>query len=140
AFNSIFTPVYRGTDAVISGKSAFDLSSNNGVQDPSFDQSLLAKVRALPEVGAAIGGVGGEAQIIGSNGKVIQFGGAPNLGFSVDPTQPQFNSLTLVQGNWPKAGQFVVDTSTAGKKDIKIGDTIRVQAQGQAIPLRVSGL
>ncbi len=140
AFDNIFTGVYRGTDAVISGKSAFDLGSDSNVQVPAFDQSLLQKVRALPEVGAAIGGVAGEAQLIGSNGKVIQFGGAPNLGFSVDPSQPQFNSLTLVDGKWPGPGQFVVDTSTAGKKDIKIGDTIRVQAQGRAIPLRVSGL
>ena len=140
AFDNIFTGVYRGTDAVISGKSAFDLGSDSNVQVPAFDQSLLPKVRALPEVGAAIGGVAGEAQLIGSNGKVIQFGGAPNLGFSVDPSQPQFNSLTLVDGKWPGPGQFVVDTSTAGKKDIKIGDTIRVQAQGRAIPLRVSGL
>ena len=140
AFDNIFTGVYRGTDAVVTGKSAFDLSDGGGVTVPAFDESLLPKVRALPEVSAAIGGVGGEAQLIGSNGKVIQFGGAPNLGFSVDPTQPQFNSLTLVEGKWPGPGQFVVDTSTAGKKDIKIGDTIRVQAQGSAIPLRVSGL
>ena len=140
AFDNIFTGVYRGTDAVISGKSAFDLGGDSNVQVPAFDQSLLPKVRALPEVGAAIGGVAGEAQLIGSNGKVIQFGGAPNLGFSVDPSQPQFNSLTLVDGKWPGPGQFVVDTSTAGKKDIKIGDTIRVQAQGRATPLRVSGL
>ena len=42
--------------------------------------------------------VGGDAQLIGKNGKAIVFGGAPNLGFSVDPTQPDFNSLTLVSG------------------------------------------
>src|SRR6266542_4142110 len=70
----------------------------------------------------------------------IVFGVAPNLGFSVDPSQPQFNSLTIVEGRWPRAGQFVVDTSTAGKKHIEIGDTLRVQAQGSAVPLRVSGL
>jgi len=140
AFDNIFTGVYRGTDAVISGKSAFELSDEGGVTVPAFDESLLPKVRELPEVAAAIGGVGGEAQLIGSNGKVIQFGGAPNLGFSVDPSQPQFNTLTLAEGKWPGAGQFVVDTSTAGKKDIKIGDVISVQAQGSAIPLRVSGL
>jgi putative ABC transport system permease protein len=141
AFDNIFTGVYRGTDAVVSGKSAFDLGGGDGsVQEPSFDESLLPKIRALPDVSAAIGGVAGEAQLIGSNGKVIQFGGAPNLGFSVDPTQPQFNSLTLVEGRWPGANEFVVDTSTAGKKEIKIGDTIRVQAQGSATPLRVSGL
>jgi putative ABC transport system permease protein len=140
AFDNIFTGVYRGTDAAVTGKAAFDLGNDGAVQPPSFDESLLPKVRELPAVAAAIGGVGGEAQLIGSNGKVIQFGGAPNLGFSVDPSQPQFNSLTLVEGKWPGSRQFVVDTSTAGKKDIKIGDTIRVQAQGSAIPLRVSGL
>jgi len=140
AFDNIFTGVYRGTDAAITGKAAFDLGNNTTVQPPSFDESLLPKVRELPAVAAAIGGVGGEAQLIGSNGKVIQFGGAPNLGFSVDPSYPQFNSLALVEGKWPGPGEFVVDTSTAGKKDIRIGDTIRVQAQGSAIPLRVSGL
>jgi putative ABC transport system permease protein len=140
AFDNIFSGIYRGTDAVISGKAAFDLSDESGVEPPSFDQSLLAKVRALPDVAAAIGGVAGEAQLIGSNGKVIQFGGAPNLGFSVDPSQPRFNSLTLVSGSWPGRNEVVIDQGTAGKKDIAVGSTIRVQAQGRAIQMRVSGL
>jgi putative ABC transport system permease protein len=140
AFHHIFTGIYAGTDAAITGKSAFDLSGNSNIQVPSFDESLLPRVRALPAVADAVGGVGGTAQIIGSNGKVIQFGGAPNLGFSVDPTRPRFNTLTLVQGRWPGAGQFVVDTSTAGKKNLAIGDRLKVQAQGRAIPMRISGL
>ena len=142
AFDNIFTGIYRGTDAVVSGKAAFDVSNDGSVQVPSFNESLLQKVRALPDVAGAIGGVAGQTQLIGANGKVIQFGGAPNLGFSVDPTQPQFNSLTLApgQGSWPGPNQVVVDTSTAGKKHIRIGDTLRVQAQGSAITMRVSGL
>jgi putative ABC transport system permease protein len=116
AFDNVFTGIYRGTDAAITGKAAFDVSGGNGVQVPSFDQSLLQRVRQLPNIQAAVGGVGGEAQLIGRNGKVVQFGGAPNLGFSVDPSQPQFNSLTLVKGRWPGTGQMVVDESTAGKK------------------------
>ena len=140
AFDAIFTQSYRGTDAVITGKSAFDLSSDGNTTAPSFDESLLPEVKALPDVKAAIGGVGGEAQLIGKNGKAIVFGGAPNLGFSVDPTQPQFNSLTLVGGAWPKSGEVVVDESTAGKKDIKIGQQIGVQAQGPVEQFRVSGL
>jgi putative ABC transport system permease protein len=140
AFDAIFTQSYRGTDAVITGKSAFDLSSEGTTTDPSFDESLLPAVKALPDVKAAIGGVGGEAQLIGKNGKAIVFGGAPNLGFSVDPTQPQFNSLTLVGGAWPKSGEVVVDESTAGKKDIRIGQKIGVQAEGPVEQFRVSGL
>jgi len=140
AFDSIFTTIYRGTDAVITGKSAFDLSDESGVQPPSFDESLLATVRDLPAVDAAVGGVGGEAQLIGRNGKVIQFGGAPNIGFSIDPSQPRFNSVVLKQGSWPSTDQVAVDTSTASKKDIEVGDQLRVQGEGIAVAMQVSGL
>ena len=140
AFDAIFTQTYRGTDAVISGKSAFDLSSNGLTTAPPFDESLLAKVKQLPDVRAAIGGVGGEAQLIGKNGKAIVFGGAPNLGFSVDPSQPEFNSLKLVDGRWPKTGEVVVDESTARKKKIEVGQLLGVQAEGPIERLRVSGL
>jgi putative ABC transport system permease protein len=140
AFDAIFTQTYQGTDAVISGKSAFDLSTNGLTTAPPFDQSLLAKVKSLPEVRAAIGGVGGEAQLIGKNGKAIVFGGAPNLGFSVDPSQPEFNSLKLVDGRWPKKDEVVVDESTARKKHIEVGQIVGVQAEGPIERLRVSGL
>ena len=138
AFSSIFQGIYRGTDAAITGKSA--LGGDSNIDLPSFDEELLGKVRALPGVGAAIGGVGGEAHIIGKNGKSISFGGAPNLGFSVDPTQARFNSLTLSRGAWPRAGEVVIDQSTASKKDIEVGSTVHIQARGDAEPFRVSGL
>ena len=47
AFHSIFTETRAGSDAVISGKSAFDVSGDSGVSEPTFDESLLPKVRAL---------------------------------------------------------------------------------------------
>jgi putative ABC transport system permease protein len=140
AFDAIFTQSYRGTDAVISGKSAFDLSSNGLTTAPPFDQSLLPEVQALPDVSAAIGGVGGEAHLIGKNGKAIVFGGAPNLGFSVDPAHPEFNSLILVSGRWPRAGEVVVDESTAGKKDLAVGQQLGIQAEGPIERFRISGL
>ena len=48
ALDSIFTTIYQGTDAVITGDTAFDVSEDSGVVIPSFDESLLAKVQALP--------------------------------------------------------------------------------------------
>jgi putative ABC transport system permease protein len=95
AFDTIFSDIYRGTDATITGKSPFDVSDGSGSTVPPFDEGLLADVRELPDVADAIGGIGGEAQLIGKDGKAIVFGGAPNLGFSVDPTKPDFNTLTL---------------------------------------------
>ena len=89
---------------------------------------------------AAIGGVQGDAHLIGKDGKAIVYGGAPNIGFSVDPTQPQFNSLTLAEGAWPKAGEVIVDKSTAGKEHFTVGQTIGIQSRGPVEKFRISGI
>jgi putative ABC transport system permease protein len=140
AFGGIFTEIYSGTDATVTGKAAFDLSNQSNTTPPPFDESLLGRVRGLPDVADAVGGVAGYTHLIGPNGKVIVFGGAPNLGFSIDPTRPAFNTLTLTQGAWPKAGEVVIDKSTAGKKDLSVGEVIGVQANGPARQMRISGL
>jgi putative ABC transport system permease protein len=140
AFDSIFSENYKNTDAAITGKPAFDLSDDGTGQAPAFNESLLASVKTLPEVGAAGGAVSGEAQLIGKDGKAIVFGGAPNLGFSVNPDLPQFNSLALVDGAWPAADEVVIDTKSAKEKGFAVGDTIGVQARDAAQRMRISGL
>jgi putative ABC transport system permease protein len=140
AFHSIFSQTYKNTDAAITGKSAISNNQSNTTTPASFNQDLLAKVRALPEVGAAVGGVSAEAQLIGSDGKAIVFGGAPNLGFSIDPDHPEFDSLSLADGSWPAAGEVVVDRATADKKHLKVGEMVGVQARGPVRQLRISGL
>ncbi|HEY1564666.1 MAG TPA: FtsX-like permease family protein [Gaiellaceae bacterium] len=139
AFGGIFTSVYRGTDATVTGKSAFDLSGSGTTTAPPFDQSLLPLIRGLPDVADAVGGVGGNAHLV-LHGKVVHFGGAPNLGFSVDPTRPELNTLTLVDGSWPKQNQLVIDQATAHKKDLQVGQTIGVQANGPTLRMTISGL
>ena len=140
AFHSIFFETRQGSDAVISGKSAFDISGDSGVTAPSFDQSLLERVRGLSDVGEAEGSVNGEAQLIGKDGKAIVYGGAPNLGFSIANGNSPFNPLQLVSGSWPGANEVVVDKSTASKEHIKLGQEIGVQAIGPVERLRVSGI
>ncbi|HEX6973010.1 MAG TPA: ABC transporter permease, partial [Vicinamibacterales bacterium] len=139
AFGGIFTSVYRGTDATVTGKSAFNLSDNGTTTAPPFDQSLLPLIRNLPDVADAVGGVGGNAHLV-LDGKVVHFGGAPNLGFSVDPKRPELNSLTLVDGRWPGANQVVIDQATAHKKDLQVGQSIGVQANGPTLRMKISGL
>ncbi|HZT84847.1 MAG TPA: FtsX-like permease family protein [Gaiellaceae bacterium] len=138
AFGGIFTQVYRGTDATVTGKSAFTLSGQNNTTAPPFDQSLLPVIRGLPGVADAVGGVGGIAHLV-VGGKVVHFGGAPNLGFSVDPTRPELNTLTLVDGRWPGRNQVVIDEATAHKKSLRVGQAIGVQANGPTLRMRISG-
>ena len=139
AFNSIFNDVRKGSNAVISGKTAFDISTDVGASAPTLPDSLLGTVRGLPDVEAAEGSVDGQSQLIGKNGKAIVYGGAPNLGFSIASGASRFNPLTLVEGSWPQRGDVVIDESTAKKEHFKIGQSVGVQAEGPARRLRISG-
>jgi putative ABC transport system permease protein len=140
AFDSIFSDVYRNTDATITAKSPFDISGDSGTAEASFDESLLPKVKELPDVQDAIGGVASESTQFIKDGESIAYGGAPNLGFSVDPSKPRFNSLALVLGAWPGPGEVVVDKSTADKEDLTVGSTIGVQAEGPVETMTISGI
>jgi putative ABC transport system permease protein len=140
AFDSIFTDVRQGSNVVVTGKSAFDLGDDTGVTDPPFSETLLPKIRALPDVSQAEGSVDGQAQLIGRDGKAIVYGGAPNLGFSIENPDSPFNPLSLVSGSWPAAREVVIDQSVADKEDIKIGDIIGVEAEGPVQRLNVAGI
>ncbi|MGZ8687121.1 MAG: ABC transporter permease [Gaiellaceae bacterium] len=141
AFDAIFTDVRQGSDAVISGKAAFDFTEGSGISAPTFDEALLEQVRGLPGVAEAEGGVDSEvAQLIDEDGDAIVFGGAPNLGFSISAGDSRFNPLVLVQGAWPGSGEVVVDEATADKKSLAVGEEIGVQAEGPVERLRISGV
>jgi len=141
AFDKIFTDIRAGSNAVITGKSAFDLSEGSGVTEPTFAESLLPEVQALPAVAAAEGSVDSDAtQLIGDDGKAVVYGGAPNLGFSIANPNSPFNPLTLVDGDWPGPDEVVVDKETAAKEDFEVGEVIGVQVEGPVQELAVSGI
>ena len=140
AFDSIFNDVRAGSDAVVTGKSAFDLTDGSGSEAPTLDESLLERVRELPEVQLAEGGVDSESTVlIDKEGEAI-VGNAPAIGFSISNGDSPFNPLRLVEGGWPGPGEIVIDEATAEKKDFAVGDMIQVQAEGPIRRFRISGL
>ena len=141
AFDQIFTDVREGSNVVITGKSAFDLSEGSGVSEPTLDESLVDEVRQLPGVAQAEGGVNSDStSLIGKDGKAIVYGGAPNLGFSIAEGDSPFNPLRLVAGSWPGPEEIVIDSGVADKEDFEIGDGIGVQVEGPVERLRISGI
>jgi putative ABC transport system permease protein len=141
AFDSIFTDVRQGSNVIVSGKSAFDLSDGSGATAPAFDEEVLEEVREVEGVALAEGSVDSEsAQFIGADGKAITYGGAPNLGFSIANGESPFNPLTLVDGEWPGPNEVVIDSATAGKEDFAVGQDVGVQAAGAVEELRISGI
>jgi putative ABC transport system permease protein len=142
AFSTVFTQAYKNADAVITGKSAIGTGggNNGGPEIPSLPATLLDRVRALPAVAQASGGISDQAQLVGRNGKVISNGGAPGLAFSHTPEGERFNPLTLTSGNWPSApGEVDIDASTASKKHFKVGDDIGVIARGPVERFHIVG-
>ncbi len=141
AFDQIFTDVRQGSNVVISGKSAFDLSDGSGVTEPTLDESLLDEVRELPGVAQAEGSVDSDStSLIGKDNKAIVYGGAPNLGFAIAEGDSPFNPLRLVGGAWPGPNEVVIDSGVADKEDFAIGDEIGVQVEGPVERLRISGI
>ena len=140
-FGEIFTSVYKSSDAVITGKSAIG-NGNGGNIAPSLPASLLSKIRSLPDVAAAQGGVDDQAQLVGRDGKVISNGFSPGLAFSVNPdgTQ-QFNPLVLTSGTWPRGThEIAIDKATADKKHYTVGQTIGAVARGPVQEYKITGI
>jgi putative ABC transport system permease protein len=139
-FHTIFFGAYKNTDAVITSKVAF--SSNNGPQAaPGFPESLLTKVKALPDIAAAAGSVTDQAtKIVDRKGKTIG-GNAPQFAFGIRPQDQRFSPLTLVGGRWPVGPEDVaIDKATADKKHFSIGQSIRIEAYSGLRTFHISGI
>ncbi|TMD50650.1 MAG: ABC transporter permease [Chloroflexi bacterium] len=112
AFNGVFESTYKNTSVVISGK---EIVKGAASGNATVSAKVLDKVRALPDVQAAAGGIinfGGSTdlvKLIDRNGNAIGGkGGAPTFGFGLDPKYPQFNPMKLVEGKWATGSDQVV--------------------------------
>jgi putative ABC transport system permease protein len=141
-FNTIVVNSYKNADVVISGEAAFKNPNGNGVETPTFPESVLPEVRKLDGVAAAAGSVTSDSvKLIKKDGKVVDTGGAPSLGFSVDPKYQEFNPTKLTAGAWPSGpDEVAIDKAAASKNGFAVGDTIRIQAVGPQRSFRISGI
>jgi putative ABC transport system permease protein len=137
-FDGLFKASSAQTDAVIQGKSIVEFSSSGAATVP---ESLLAKVRALPEVGSAGGAVSpersGVADILDSKGKKV---GLESIGGSYDPANARFSPLKLKTGQWAEGPeQVIIDAGTAEKEHYAIGDPVVISSLGEKHTYRLTG-
>jgi putative ABC transport system permease protein len=139
-FDTIFDQAYKNTDAVITGKVAFDRAGEDDA--PAFPEEVLARVKELPGVGAVSGAVEDEAKLVDRDGDLISTGGIGGIALSVHPGGDQrFNPLELEAGEWPRGlSQIAIDKATADKQDLGVGDTIGVVARGPERRFDISGI
>ena len=141
-FDSLFADVYKGTDAVVRAKAAFDGPQNTGQQRPRVDAALLPTVRSVDGVRVAEGSIWGYARLVGSDGEALgnPAMGAPTLGVNWTDT-PQLNSLRLADGAPPRAdNQVVIDKKSSQDGKLAVGETTTVLVQAGPQHVRITGI
>src|SRR5207253_615052 len=130
----VFSSSYSHTDLVISGKKVVDYSASGNATVPA---SLVAKVRALPDVQEAAGtiidlsGNADQVKLLDRSGKVITASGNPTFGFGIDRDARTFSPFQLESGRWASSSdEVVIDADTSAKYHFEPGDTIRAAGTG----------
>jgi putative ABC transport system permease protein len=70
AADNLKSESYEGIDGVVTGTETFH-DENGGQKTPSIPETLVARVRRVPEVATAVGSVLDQAKLVDANGKVI---------------------------------------------------------------------
>jgi putative ABC transport system permease protein len=106
---------------------------------PPFSEKLLARVRAVPGVHTAVGGIFDPNSILGKDGKPISTHGAPNFIGSVVP--PSMSPFRYVEGRPPAAANEVaLDKFTAQRQKFRIGESIGIAGHGPVRHYKLVGI
>src|SRR3954447_17017238 len=140
AANSLSGSAYDNTDAVVTKKLAFNAGDSTVGTSVTVDQSVLKKVRSLPQVAAASGDVTEQAKLINRKGKVI--GSGPYFAVGLDPVNGKnLTPFKVTEGRFAMTpNEVVIDKSTADKENYKVGDQIKVVAIGASKTFNVVGI
>jgi putative ABC transport system permease protein len=132
---------YAGIDGIVTGVAGFR-DDNSWQKTPSISQSLVAKVRRVPQTGTVVGSVLDQAKLVNSKGEVI--GQPPNFAVGIDAARPGAegaNPLTLSSGHWATgAGEVAIDAGTAHREHLSLGDSLGVVATGPVRTFKLVGL
>ena len=136
SFDDIFNEALKGTDVVVSSK---EIVEQEFEDPPAFDASVLDTVREIPGVEKAVGSVGALVRLVDDDGDQLGNGFAPNFAFSVTP-EP-FNPLTYTRGRAPRsAREAALDSATAKRADLGIGDSVGVAGDTRVRRYRIVGI
>ena len=137
-FTVLFGNIYQKVDFQVRGIAQLGTGANATRNE--LPESLLATVRGVPGVQAAVGEVTGYAQFVARDGKAISTGGAPTLAVAFDPDQ-QISPLHLIAGGPPVTPDDVVmDAGTAQKYDFTVGQTVRILSAGPPRTFTITGI
>jgi putative ABC transport system permease protein len=140
SLDSLFAQAATGTDVQVrhvSPPGAVQGAGSAAAQP--VPASVLAAVRALPDVSAADGTVSGRAVLLGRDGKPLP---APFVAALSWPAHAPFQAVFTARQGRPPAGpgQVMIDRGSARAGHFAVGDHIEVAIGGRALPFTISGI
>ncbi len=135
-FDTLSETITSPFDAQVRGVETFE---GDFTSRPPVPQSVLDRIRSLPEVDGAVGIVQIPVQAAKPDGTLIDSGPAPTLGFGYDQSQARLSAFKFVKGEPPGPDQVAVDRATAEKYDLEPGSPLDVRGPGGSASLTVSG-
>ena len=138
SFDQLSVSIYDGTDAAVRGREV--LGDGDEGPRPKIPAELLETVQRVEGVAAAVGTIGGYAQVIGEDGDTIGGGGPPTFGTKWIANE-ELNAFRIAEGHPPNAdGEIVIDRRIADDGDYALGDTARLLTRTGPIEARVVGI
>jgi putative ABC transport system permease protein len=138
-FDRLFTDASAGTDVVVRNATAVDPSSAPDTNRGLIDESLLARVRAVPGVEDAEAQIVGYGSLLGRDGDAIGGNGPPREAGSWIGTTA-LNPYRLVEGRAPEtADEVVINRGAAKSGDLHVGDTTTVQTS-DPVTVKIVGI
>ncbi len=142
AFDRIFVESYAGTDAVVSAGSSDITFEGEAADAPPIAAEVLAQVRAVPTVDAAVGSIVEDSavKILDNEGDPI-VKNAPTFGFGLDVSVARFNPLELKDGRWASGpNEVVIDAGTAEDEGYAVGERVRIATLAPVREFEVVGI
>ncbi len=137
AFAEVFATSYKNKAVVVTPKEALGRGTRS--QASQMSEATLARVRAVPGVAAASGGISTRATLLTTGDKRLTKGGAPSLVSALQP--PRFESFTAAKGHLPRgASEVAIDQSTAQREHLKLGQQIVIAGRAPARTYTIAGI
>src|ERR1035438_4892891 len=137
AFAGVFHTSYKNKSVVVTSKET--LGRGSGSQASPMNEATLARVRAVPGVAAASGGVSSKSTLLTTGGKRLSSARAASLVVAEQPAR--FESFTAAKGHLPTAAdQVAVDQATAQRDHLKLGQQIVIAGCPPARHYTIAGI
>ncbi|HCB34018.1 MAG TPA: hypothetical protein DEP69_02255 [Acidimicrobiaceae bacterium] len=134
-FDQISEDVTAEVSVQVRGVAAFEDDSSTR---PPVPESLLGVIAAVDGVDDAQGVVEGLLSI-SFEGELLTTLGGPTLGFNYTEDDTT-SSYSLTQGRAPGAGEMLIDSETAAREGISLGDTLNVRSLVEPRDFAVVGI